>query len=360
VVKRIITEQFQSKTEQFGQKKVRPQAGPPQFFELIARWQSGLTTALYLLTASSLSHYEASLDTRGAIQPRCCRAWPYPYEGVLEQNKDTEQNRIKQYKAEYFILFYFALPNFVLLPMILSITARQMAANSKQNQASRLAYLRETLGFTVRQVGDAVGRSSSRVTDWESDANIKIKRDVLEKLARLYKVTPDFILYGDAGAPSELREMEKAVKASRAPASGGTGLYLMLPFIGPSAYGTFSINCQDLQAEEFEECPILRIPGMDYTNAYVLGIRGNSMAPRYPDRSRHVVRPVSSGNWQYAQGVHAISLRSAMFLIKRITSNKDGVLTLTSDNGGSEMTIDLGDILCMWKVGEAAYMPAED
>jgi phage repressor protein C with HTH and peptisase S24 domain len=236
----------------------------------------------------------------------------------------------------------------------------------QQNQATRLAYLRETMGFTVRAVGEAVGRSSSRVTDWESDPSIKIKHDVLVKLARLYHVTPDFIKYGEDGPPKEQEEMARAVTANREPSSFeilgplADQPYIQLPFIGPSAYGSFAINCQDFNPEEFGTCNVLKIPGIDYTTAVVMEIRGNSMAPRYPERSRYVVRPVSSGNWQYAQGVHAISLRSAMFVIKRITSNKEGILILTSDNGGAEMTVDLGDILCMWKVGEAAYMPPED
>lgn len=248
----------------------------------------------------------------------------------------------------------------------MQLLPHRMTTTPKQTQATRLAYLRETMGFTVRAVGEAVGRSSSRVTDWESDPNIKIKAEVLAKLAKLYHVTPDFIKYGEAGPPQAHEEMARAVTANREPSTfeilGAVDEqpYIRLPFIGPSAYGSFATNCQDFNPEEFSTCNVLKIPGVDYTTAVVMEIRGNSMAPRYPERARYVVRPVSSGNWQYAQGVHAISLRSAMFVIKRITSNKEGILILTSDNGGAEMTVDLGDILCMWKVGEAAYMPAED
>jgi len=243
-----------------------------------------------------------------------------------------------------------------------------MSPNTKQNQATRLAYLRASLGLTVREVGEAVGRSSSRVTNWESDPNVKIKKDVLIKLAKIYKVTPEFILYGDAGAPTEHQELERAIATVREPRLESTVrilapedlAYIELPFIETAAYGTFGTNCQDFRPEEFSTYSVLKIKGVDYRNALVMEIKGNSMAPRYPERSRYVIRSVSSGNWQYAQGVHAISLRSAAFIIKRITHNKDGVLTLTSDNGGAEMSVELGEILCMWKVGEAVYMPAED
>ena len=247
--------------------------------------------------------------------------------------------------------------------MRLTSISLKMALNSKQNQATRLAYLRETLGFTLRQVGEAVGRSSSRIVDWESDPAIRLKKDVLEKLAKLYKVSPDFIIYGDQGAPKEHQELKRAISADRGTPTTDEVLallYIKLPFIAPTAYGTFAINCQDFHPDEFDECYVLRIPGVDYKNAVVMSIRGNSMSPRYPESSRYVIRPVSNGNWQYATGVHGISLRSGMFIIKRITSNKDGLMTLTSDNGGDEITVQLGDILCMWKVGEAAYLPAED
>ncbi|WP_240737379.1 S24 family peptidase [Hymenobacter metallicola] len=135
---------------------------------------------------------------------------------------------------------------------------------------------------------------------------------------------------------------------------------LELPFIIPSAYGSFTNSCHDRNYGDFDTVRIVKQPGVDYTGAVVLEVRGNSMAPRYPERSCHVVRPVSDGNWQHALGVHAIALRSEMFIIKRIVNNVNGILRLKSDNNGDEMEITLGDINCMWKVGEATFMPAED
>lgn len=326
------------------------------------------------------------------------------------------------------------------------------------SQASRLSALREQSGLTLREAADAVGvKSQSTLFNYESGAVSKIKRHTLEALARLYKVTPDFILYGEAGAPEDVQQMSDAIKASRnitgkvagqvgnqaerlralrnrAEMSGITAaeevtilagrpvthfnidkwerepnanihsqvlralakIYnstvgyiktgvdtveeslpqaeplerilerlsdeetVVLPFVPFTAYGSFIMNCQDRQFNDLATVRILRIEGLSYENAVVIEVRGNSMADRYPDRSRHVVRPVSEGNWQYATGVHSISMSNEMFVIKRITSNKDGILILTSDSNGEQMEIQLGDILCMWKVGECVYMPAED
>jgi len=134
-----------------------------------------------------------------------------------------------------------------------------------------------------------------------------------------------------------------------------------IPYVPYEAYGSFVSGCHEpTKGYGFEVRKVKRIPGKDYRNAVLIKIHGNSMAPRYPDSARYVVRSVSSGNWQYATGVHALALRNEMFIIKRITSNQDGVLLLSSDSTGATMSVMLGDINCMWKVGEADYMPEED
>jgi hypothetical protein len=228
-------------------------------------------------------------------------------------------------------------------------------------QATRLADLRRKSGLSRDQVseklktfGSAASRAGVQIKRYEDDETIRIKLPVLVALAKIYRTTPDFI---EAGVAIKALAVESTAEILGTKADMP---YILLPFVRPAAYATFAANCQDYNPEELERINVLVRTGVDYRQAVVIEVRGNSMAPRYPDRSCYVVRPVSDGNWQYATGVHAISLRSAMFVIKRVTSNKDGVLTLTSDNGGDEITVQLGDILCMWKVGEAAYLPAED
>ncbi|MGI4871464.1 MAG: LexA family transcriptional regulator [Janthinobacterium lividum] len=228
------------------------------------------------------------------------------------------------------------------------------------NQATRIAELRRKSGLSLHQVAEKLNkllpegsRSHATIQRYEKDDSIRIKKPVLVALAKVYRTTPEFI---ETGSTAKLQlESTAEILGTKEDLD-----YVKLPFIQPAAYGTFGANCQDYQPGDYDTMRVLKRPGQDYNAAVVIEVRGNSMAPRYPDRSCYVVRPVSSGNWQYATGVHCVSLRSEMFVIKRITKNTDGVLTLTSDNGGDEITIQLGDILCMWKVGEAAYMPAED
>ncbi len=197
--------------------------------------------------------------------------------------------------------------------------------------------------------------SRQTIYRYESDNKSKIRRSVLEKLAKVYKTTPEFIESGQHPRPNTPGPNDTVAFIDTS-----TLKFIELPFIIPAAYGSFLNSCHDRNFGDFDTISIIKQPGADYKGAVVLEVRGNSMAPRYPDRSCHVVRPVSDGNWQHALGVHAISLRSEMFLIKRIVSNLNGMLKLRSDSNGEEMEIQLGDINCMWKVGEATFMPAED
>lgn len=105
---------------------------------------------------------------------------------------------------------------------------------------------------------------------------------------------------------------------------------------------------------------VLSMPGIDYGAAFVLEIQGSSMAPRYPDGSRYVIFPVEDDHWQYSTGVHAIWLKSKKLLIKRIVSNKEGILHLRSDATGDQTTVELSDIGALWRLGQATHLPPEE
>jgi hypothetical protein len=105
---------------------------------------------------------------------------------------------------------------------------------------------------------------------------------------------------------------------------------------------------------------VMPLPGINYQQAVVLEVQGSSMAPRYPEGSRYVLFPVYDEHWQYATGVHAIWLKSKKLLIKRITSNKEGTITLKSDATGDQTTVEIGDIAALWRFGQAIHLPPEE
>jgi transcriptional regulator with XRE-family HTH domain len=224
----------------------------------------------------------------------------------------------------------------------------------------KLKQYRKSAGLTQQQLAEAIGITRSSISQYESGI-IAPSRDMLVSLAN--KLGADI---RELLPPGVHLTMTNA--AESAATYSVLGKYppdevdtVEIPFVPFSAYGSFIAGCHDRNyGNEFEMQRVKRIAGKDYTNAYLIEVRGNSMAPRYPDGSRYVVRHVAPGDFQYATGVHAISLRNEMFIIKRIVNNQEGVMVLRSDNTGAKMNIELGEILCMWKVGEADFMPEED
>jgi transcriptional regulator with XRE-family HTH domain len=64
------------------------------------------------------------------------------------------------------------------------------------NQAERLKVLRRQTGMNQQQVATYAGKSRSRIASYETQPKQKIPYSVLEKLATLYKTTPEYIETG--------------------------------------------------------------------------------------------------------------------------------------------------------------------
>jgi transcriptional regulator with XRE-family HTH domain len=105
---------------------------------------------------------------------------------------------------------------------------------------------------------------------------------------------------------------------------------------------------------------VLRVPGVDYTDARIITVSGNRMAPRYPDKSKHVIHPIhDAALLKKATGVHAFLIEDRTIMVRYISSNIDGRAIL-KDAQGYENGIDLTSDISVWKVGQAVHMPAEE
>jgi transcriptional regulator with XRE-family HTH domain len=105
---------------------------------------------------------------------------------------------------------------------------------------------------------------------------------------------------------------------------------------------------------------VLRLPGIDYKDARIITVGGNRMAPRYPDKSKHVIHPISdSALLKKATGVHAFLIEDRTIMLRYISSNIDGKAILR-DALGYENGIDLSSDISVWKVGQAVHMPPEE
>jgi transcriptional regulator with XRE-family HTH domain len=220
----------------------------------------------------------------------------------------------------------------------------------------RLKELRERAGLTQTELGELVGLTRSAISNIEKGKN-GARQSTLTLLAEVLKASVEEILTNELQSQHPTRGITQTTNSTTPSTENLAGVNL--PFITHAEFSLFAQQCASLQAESFPTLSFLPVPGHDYQDAVVLEIRGNSMAPRYPERARFVLRPIAQNDWSQAQGVHAI-VTGNVLRIKRIVSNLNSVLRLRSDANGEEMEVLLADVTCLWKVGEATYIPAED
>lgn len=218
----------------------------------------------------------------------------------------------------------------------------------------RLKELREKAGLTQEELGVKIGKSKTAISNIESGKN-GARMSTLDAIAKVLKVEIQDILSDRNALPKLKGSSDK--KNGQPVDESRHSLLIELPLIAHTDFSSFAQNCQ---TSSFPTAPILLVPGHDYQDAAILEIRGNSMAPRYPERARFIIRPIAESSWAHAHGVHIIILKSELLLFKRITSNQDRVLELSNDAAGERIKVTLEEISCLWKVGEGVYYPAED
>jgi transcriptional regulator with XRE-family HTH domain len=82
------------------------------------------------------------------------------------------------------------------------------------NQAARLKALRQKMGLNQQQVADKIGKSRPRIAIYETQPQVRIPADVLQKLAKLYRTTADYI---ENGAAATLPRHRQAPAITRLP-----------------------------------------------------------------------------------------------------------------------------------------------
>ena len=233
----------------------------------------------------------------------------------------------------------------------------------KSTQATRLKYLREANNLPTREVGKYIGRSNSQVSRYETVETADI-RDVVDKLAKLYKVTEDFILYGEDGPPASVLEMRRQVSqlgiktVDEAPVRyRADDIEVVFGHRVPvAARATFAENlAEGGKMDNFEEVPIKNpTPELRRPGALEIEVDGDSMEPTLMSGWSVACYPIDKADFKYLPGgVYAVVFGS-FFVIKRIKSNnilKDGTLTLHSDNErGGVLTVPAEELRGIWKV----------
>lgn len=224
-----------------------------------------------------------------------------------------------------------------------------MTSNTKHSVVSqKIKELREQAQMSMQEFANRIGVSKSAVSLFEKGSN-NPKLDTLNRIVQEFNVSLEWLTTASSYDNLLSNNIDNRLLDNRE--------LIDLPLITHTEFTAFAQQCQ---AASFPNAPILPVPGHDYQGAAILEVRGNSMAPRYPERARFIIRPVEKASWPHAHGVHAVVLNSELLLLKRITSNREGMLELSNDATGEKIEVTLSEVSCLWKVSEGVYYPAED
>ncbi len=132
--------------------------------------------------------------------------------------------------------------------------------------------------------------------------------------------------------------------------------YTLLPLVNVTARATFvSGFATGNPLDKLEQVPILLDASLGaITDAVLIEVEGDSMAPTLLPRDRLVVTPVDIGDWAHQSGgVYVIVFRDQI-AVKRISVNHladTGFLHLTSDNPkGGSLTVRAADVLGLYRI----------
>ena len=238
-----------------------------------------------------------------------------------------------------------------------------LATTKKTTQATRLAHLRKMNNLTTRAVAAVIGRAASQVTRYESVPTADI-RDVVDKLAKLYKVTADFILYGEDGPPPAVLDMRRQVaQLGIQPTANPPFRYktddievVFARRVPVAARATFAENLlEGGSMDEFEEVPIKNpTPELRRPGALEIEVNGDSMEPTLKSGWNVACYEIDKSDFKYLPGgIYAVVFGN-FFVIKRIKDNdllRNGTLTLHSDNErGGTLTVPGEELRGIWKV----------
>ena len=76
-----------------------------------------------------------------------------------------------------------------------------------EDLGQRIKRLRETAGLSQQQLGEKVGVSRIAVRKWEIGQTSNLKLDNLMSLCRLFRVRPEYLIYGEKPGKTSIRAL---------------------------------------------------------------------------------------------------------------------------------------------------------
>lgn len=129
---------------------------------------------------------------------------------------------------------------------------------------------------------------------------------------------------------------------------------LRWPLRADEAEATWDVR----EVTHYAHYPAAREEDAPKAGDYLLQITLPQLGPRYPVGARYWARPVPRAQWADARGVHALQLRDGRELLARLLKQRRGQWVLGFDVGAPEY-LALADVVQLWKLGAADYLPEE-
>lgn len=231
-------------------------------------------------------------------------------------------------------------------------------------RAGRLEYRRRLLKMTQQELASRLEIPRSTLAAYETNNDVKINPLTLQKMCEIFQVSESYIEFGEEG-----RIIEHATNAIRKQGNGNFDT-ISLPVIPLSASASFMDNISNnASLEQFINSWEGEYKEVTKPKEIKLGelscifiIEGYSMYPHFMSGAQVVATYVDPSNWQFARGVHVISIRSNKFWAKKVVKFEDNKLRLESYNKEIDpepMLVPISEIIAMWKVQYKIYEPVE-
>lgn len=130
--------------------------------------------------------------------------------------------------------------------------------------------------------------------------------------------------------------------------------YIMVPLLDIEATASF-VESYPVSNHGYSgsSYPVMIQPSEYESKRYVVvSVKGDSMEPQIPDGCKVLCSLVNENSYRYVRGVHAVSLKSGIWTIKRITKVENNLMHLVADNPlrPESLDVELAEIQIMWKV----------
>ncbi len=212
-------------------------------------------------------------------------------------------------------------------------------------------------GISYTEVANKLGVSTSLVSEIRRGSS-KINPTHAQKLIEIFGINPNWLLYGK-GDINDI--FNTPIKSNAHIVNPENSDWLDVPFVPLHARATFAETFLDTNVKEVETIKIPKRPGINYKNAKVFEVDGDSMEPTLISGEQVLCEVTDAGNWRFITGVVVVAFGN-MVVIKRIKDNNlfNGELTLWSDNEqGGKITLskDTDEIRRIYKVKYTVYKP---